>query len=179
MEDSVDGLSYSAAALVSQVTYDTGTTDDSALGYAVFGALKFSVTDNLTIQGALNYTDGANGYLWRSGDNYFGASAYLDGDSVETIAGYGGSIGMSLDLGNGRSVNVGYGMTKLDLDDAFDAGATSNATAETNQNVLVNYMWTPVKNVMMGVEYGYFNQEYYGGDSEDANRILFAAQYNF
>ena len=44
---------------------------------------------------------------------------------------------------------------------------------------MLNYMWTPVKNVMMGVEYGYFDQETYGGDSADANRILFAAQYNF
>lgn len=179
LEDSMDGFSYSAAALISQVTFDDGDDDDSALGYAVFGAAKFSVTDNLTIQGALNYTDGATGYLWRSGDNYYGASAYVDGDSIETIAAYGGSIGMSLDLGNGRSINLGYGMTKMDLDDAFDAGAATNADAETNQNIMLNYMWTPVKNVMMGVEYGYFDQETYGGDSADANRILFAAQYNF
>tara|TARA_B100000282_G_scaffold200421_1_gene146694 strand:+ start:493 stop:771 length:279 start_codon:yes stop_codon:yes gene_type:complete len=79
----MDGFSYSAAALISQVTFDDGD-DDSALGYAVFGAAKFSVTDNLTIQGALNYTDGATGYLWRSGDNYYGASAYVDGDSIRT-----------------------------------------------------------------------------------------------
>ena len=179
MEDSMDGFSYSAAALVSQVTSDDGTNDDSALGYAVFGAAKFALTDTLTIQGALNYTDGASGYLWRSGTNYFGASAYMDGTSLETIAGYGGSIGMSLDLGGGRSVNLGYGMTSLDLDDAFDAGAVLNTDPETNQNVMLNYKWTPVKNVMMGVEYAYFDQETYGGNSADANRVMFAAQYNF
>ena len=49
----MDGFSYSAAALISQVTFDDGD-DDSALGYAVFGAAKFSVTDNLTIPGALS-----------------------------------------------------------------------------------------------------------------------------
>jgi hypothetical protein len=179
LQDSADALSYSAAALVSQVTSDDGTNDDSAMGYAVFGAAKMKLSDMISVQGALNYTDGASGYLWRSGSNYYGPSAYMDGNNIETIAGYGGSVGVSLSLGGGRSVNLGYGMTKLDLDNAFDAGAVTNADPETNQNVMLNYMWTPVKSVMMGVEYAYFDQETYGGTSSDANRLMFAAQYNF
>ena len=178
-EDSAGSVSYSAAVLGSQVTADNGVIDDSAIGYAAFGALKLKLSDMFSVQGAINYTDGANGYLWRSGDNYAGASAYLDGNSVETIKGYGGSIGVSMDLGNGSSINLGYGTTKLDLDDAVSSGVVLAGAAETNQNVLVNYMWTPVKNVMMGVEYGYFNQESQGGTSTDANRLLFAAQYSF
>jgi hypothetical protein len=179
IQDSADALSYSAAVLASQVTADDGNNDDSAIGYAAFGAAKLKLTDMFAVQGAINYTDGANGYLWRSGSNYYGPSAYVDGDSLETISGYGGSVGVSMALGGGRSINVGYGMTTLDLDDAVDAGAASNATPETNQNVLVNYMWTPVQNVMMGVEYGYLDQETVGGDSTDANRVIFAAQYSF
>lgn len=179
IQDSADALSYSAAALVSQVTIDDGTNDDSAMGFAVFGAAKFALSDMISIQGALNFTDGANGYLWRSGSNYFGPSAYVDGNSIETIEGYGGSIGVSLALGGGRSINLGYGTTTLDLDDAIAAGATTNADAETNQNVMLNYMWSPVQNVMFGVEYGYFDQETVAGDSTDANRVLFAAQYSF
>jgi len=179
IQDSADALSYSAAALISQVTADDGTNDDSAMGYAVFGAAKFALSDMISIQGAINYTDGANGYLWRSGSNYFGPSAYVDGNSIETIAGYGGSIGTSVALGGGRSINLGYGTTTLDLDDAIAAGATTNADAETNQNIFLNYMWSPVKNVMFGVEYGYFDRETVAGDSTDANRLLFAAQYGF
>lgn len=179
IEDSANGLSYSAAALVSQVTADDGANDDSAIGYAVFGAAKFALSDMITVQGAINYTDGANGYLWRSGSNYFGNSAYMDGNSVETIKGYGGTVGVSLALGGGRSINLGYGMTTLDLDDAVANSGLAATAAETNQNVLLNYMWTPVQNVMMGIEYGYLDQETVGGDSSDANRLLFAAQYSF
>lgn len=179
IQDSADALSYSAAALISQVTVDDGTNDDSAMGYAVFGAASFALSDMISVQGAINYTDGANGYLWRSGDNYFGDSAYVDGTSLETIAGYGGSVGVSVALGGGRSINLGYGTTTLDLDDAIAAGAATNAEAETNQNIMLNYMWSPVQNVMMGVEYGYFDQETVAGDSTDANRVLFAAQYSF
>lgn len=178
-ENSAGLLSYSAAALLSQVTADDGNQDDSAFGYAAFGALKLQLSDMFSVQGNLNFTDGASGYLWRSGDNYFGASAYLDGSDVETIKGYGGTLGMSMDLGNGRSINLGYGTTKLDLDDAVSKGAATSAYAEINQNVLLNYMWTPVENVMMGVEYGYFDQETQGGDSTDANRVILATQYNF
>lgn len=178
-QDSSGGLSYSAAALVNQVTADDGgSVDDSAVGYAVFGAAQIKLSDMFSVQGAINYTDGANGYLWRSGSNYYGPSAYIDSGSIETIEGYGGSIGVSMELGGGRSINLGYGMTTLDLDDAVATG-TSEAQPETNQNVMLNYMWTPIQNVMMGVEYGYLDQETVGGDSTDANRLLFAAQYSF
>lgn len=179
VEDSVGDLSYSFAGLLNRISSDDGTVEDSQIAYGVFGAAKFNINDMVSIQGALTYTDGANSYLWRSGSNYYGASAYLNGDSLETIAGYGGQIGVSIGLGDGRGVKVGYGTTTLDLDDAVADGALTGADAETNQNAFVNYTWTPVKNVMMGIEYGFFDQESQGGDSSDANRLLFAAQYNF
>ena len=169
LEDSAGGLSYSAAALVKQNSYDTGTQDDSAMGYAAFVAAKMALSDMISIQGALNYSDGANAYLYRSG----GDDAYLDGTDLETISGYGGVIGTSISLGGGRSINIQYGMTQLDVD---DLGATA---LERNSSAFVNYMWTPVNNVKMGVEYGYFASENQGGDDDDANRLMFAAQYNF
>jgi hypothetical protein len=178
-EQSADALSFAASAVVNQVTSDDGTTDDSAMGYAVAGGAKLKLSDMFSVQGTLNYTDGATGYLWRSGSNYYGPSAYMDGTSIETISAYGGNVGVSMALGGGRSINVAYGMTSMDLDDAVAAGAAANSDPETNQNVFVNYMWTPVKNVMMGVEYGYFDQETVAGDSTDANRLMFAAQYSF
>ncbi len=125
-EESTGNLSYSAAALVAQVSADDGSNyDDDAVGYGVFGALKLKLSDMFSVQGAINYSDGANGYLWRSGSNYYGASGYMDGDSIETIKGYGGSLGVSMALGNGRSINLGYGMTTLDLDDGVSAGAVA------------------------------------------------------
>lgn len=170
LEDSAGGLSYSTAALIKQNTSDDGTNDESAMGYAVFGALKMALTDMISIQGALNYSDGANGYLYRSG----GADAFLDGDDLETISGIGAALGASFKLGGGSSINVVHGMTQLDVDDLNDPTAN-----ETNSTTFVNYMFTPVENVMMGVEYGRFASENQGGDDADANRVMFAAQYNF
>ena len=146
-----------------------------------------ALTDMITIQGAFNYSDGANSYLWRSGENYFGSDAYVgpNGD-VETITGYAGSIGAGINLGGGRSINIGYGMATMDYDDAKDDAAGNaailaaiNGQAETNSAIMANYQWTPVKNVMMGVEYQYLKTEDVSGEDGDANRLLFAAQYNF
>ena len=171
-EGSAGPVSFSGAGVINQVAYESSTEDDSALGYGVFGAAKFQITDMVSIQGNLQYTDGANSYLYLSG----GDDAYIDSnDSLETVSGFGGTIGTSLSLGSGSSVNVVYGMTQIDVDDDYYADSQN----ETRSNVLANYMFTPVKNVMMGVELQHWMTESKGGDSEEANRVLFAAQYNF
>src|SRR5690554_3551093 len=178
-EESQGGLSYSAAVLAHQVGYDTGAIDDDAFGFATFVAAKMALTDMITLQGTLTYTDGANSYLYRSGENFGAASAYVNGNSLETISGYGGSIGAGINLGGGRSINIGYGYVEVDWDDAVDDGVAVGGESEKNQAVMANYQWTPVKNVMMGVEYQFLKRENVDGTDGDANRILFAAQYNF
>ncbi|MEA1080822.1 DcaP family trimeric outer membrane transporter [Marinobacter qingdaonensis] len=180
LEDSAGGVSYSAAVLAHQVGYDTGTADETSFGFATFVAGKLALSDMITVQGSLSYTDGANSYLYRSGDNFGAASAYVDGaGDVETISGYGGTIGTGISLGGGRSVNIGYGMVEVDWDDAEADGVAVADESETNSAIMANYQWTPVKNVMMGVEYARLSRENVDGTDGDANRILFAAQYNF
>ncbi len=181
LEDSAGGLSYSAAVLAQQVGVDDGTNDESAFGFATFVAAKMALTDMITIQGSLSYTDGANSYLYRSGEDFGAASAYVSGGDVETISGFGGTVGTGINLGGGRSINVGYGMVTVDWDDAEnDLGAAAVAgESETNSALMANYKWTPVKNVMMGVEYQFLERENQDGSDGDANRLMFAAQYNF
>ena len=171
-------LSYSTSALLQEVGYDTGSDDDSAIGFAVFTAAKFQLTDTVTIQGNVNYTDGANGYLWRSGTNYYGEDAYLKGDSVETIVGYSANLGTTIKVGPG-SLSAVYGMTSMDWDDAADDGLDVNDKHERNTNAFLTYKWSPVKTVTLGVEYGRYEVKKVSGDEGDANRLMFAAQYNF
>ena len=176
LEDSQGGLSYSTAVMAKQTSSDDGTVDDSAIGYAAFGALKVQVSDMISIQGVINYADGAGSYLYQSGM----ADGYMNGNSLETIAGYGGALGVGINVGNGSSINIGTGMTEVDYDDAQADGVTGvNGEDESRQNAFVNYQWTPAKNVMMGVEYGYWRAETVGGNSTDANRLMYVARYSF
>src|SRR5690606_10765508 len=59
-EGSADALSFALAGLVKQNAYEneSNDTDDSAMGYGVFGAAKFKATDMVSVQGSINYTDG-------------------------------------------------------------------------------------------------------------------------
>jgi len=160
------------------------------MGYGLFVAGKVAVTDMISIQGSLNYSDGANSYMWRSGENYYADDAYVapNGD-VETITTYGGTLGTSINLGNSRSINIVYGMAHNDYDDArkdFAASADSanqlpiiDGAAETNQAIFANYQFAPVENVTMGVEYQYLMTEDVDGDDGDANRVMFMAKYSF
>ncbi len=180
-EEKKGALSYALGGLAHQVAVDDGTTDESAIGFASFIAANLAVTDHLTLQGSLNYSDGANLYLYRSGENFGAEDAYLDGDDLNTIAGYAGTVGASLDAGNGRSVNLAYGVATIDWDDAEnDLGAAAvGDKSETNQKAMINYQWSPVTNVMMGVEYAYYQRENVDSEKLNANRLMFAAQYNF
>lgn len=40
-------------------------------------------------------------------------------------------------------------------------------------------MWTPIDEVMYGVEYGYFKTDVVNKDEVDASRLMVSAQYNF
>lgn len=185
LNDSAGAFSYSAAVLLQQIAFDEGNSggqsDDSAVGYATFVEGALALNDMFTIRGSLTYTDGGNNHLYRAGDIGFGGEvAYVDGNGdLETISGYGGSAGVSADLGGGRSVNLSYGLAKVDLDDANNAGINVNDKSETNSAVMVNYQWMPVDRVTMGVEYAFFEREDFGGQDGEASRLLFAAQYDF
>ena len=174
-EGKTDALAYAVSGLVRQVAYDTGTDDDSAMGYAAFAAAKFSLSDSMTIQCALNYSDGATSYLYISP----GPDAFVDASgSLETVSGYAGTLGLSINTAGG-AFNIAYGTVMLDLDDGVNAGAIDPGTDDTRTNIFVNYQWKPTTNLMYGVELGRFEVEDQGGTDGDATRLLFAAQYNF
>lgn len=181
LQDSQGGLSYAAAVLARQIMVDDGTNDDSAMGYGMFVSARFAVSDMVTLQGALNYTDGAAAYVYRTGNNgFWGYDAYTDtsGD-LETVESTGASIGAKFDLGGNRSVNIGYGMAQQDLDDGVAAGSIAGSDAETNSMATLNYQWKPASSINMGVEYARLETENQNGSDGEANRLMFLAQYSF
>ncbi|HLV77056.1 MAG TPA: DcaP family trimeric outer membrane transporter [Marinobacter sp.] len=175
-EDKTGFGAYSLGAVAKQTTHDDGNEDDSVVGWGTFAALKFQLAERLSIQGVMNYTDGANNYLYQSG----AVDAYMDGGKLESIAGYGGALGASFSLKDKSSINAGVGFTEVDYDDAIASGAVaSDSVDETRKNVFLNYQWMPMAKVLMGVEYQYWDAQRANGDSYDANRLMFISRYSF
>lgn len=184
-EGSMDGgLSLVAAGLLRQLSVDDGANvDETAFGIGAFAGASIDLGDGVSVQGNVNFSDGANSYLYRSGLDFGGPDAYLDGDDLETVSGYGVSLGASFPVGMGQ-INVSYGITMLDLDDMKDDLALSDAALnalsnETNSNAFVNYQWSPLESVSMGVEYGYFKAERENGDTSDTSRLIYSATFSF
>jgi len=88
-EDSIDAFSYSIAGIARQLKYNTGSEKDTEMGYAAFLAGAYNAGP-LTVRGIVNMSEGANSYLYLSGDLFNGADAYVNQNgALETLSGRG------------------------------------------------------------------------------------------
>lgn len=165
------------SAVIRQLEYyDQGTSDEeSGFGWGINLEALVPLTDILTVRGAFTFGDGMGGYQYLNP----AAPAYVDSSGdVETIESMGGTLGISGALGVG-TVNLGYGISTADIDDAVAAGAVTSASNETFESIYINYMWSPVKNVRYGVEAGLHSRETQSGDEGDVVRLQAQLMYSF
>src|SRR5690554_2164504 len=170
------GLHYAAAAMLRQLEVDDGEgMDDTATGYGFNVAARYPATDRLTLRGALTWGDGIGEYL----QNNPSAPGYWDGERIETIEAWGANVGMSLTAGPG-AINLGYGISRADLDDALEAElAGVEGANERFEAVHLNYIWSPMERVSYGVEAGYHTRKVANGRDGDALRLQGMVRYDF
>ena len=174
-EDSMGDFSYSIAGIARQLKYDTGSEKDTEMGYGAFAAGAYHAGP-VTLRAIVNASEGANSYLYLSGDYFNGADAYVDTNGkLQTLSGDGGALGLSYQISPQYSLNASHGYTDVELGDPTVGG---NA-GRKNKNTFLNLMWTPNERLMYGIEYGYFETELDDGREEDASRVMVAAQYSF
>ena len=174
-EDSMGDFSYSIAGIARQLKYDTGSEKDTEMGYGAFAAGAYHAGP-VTLRAIVNASEGANSYLYLSGDYFNGADAYVDTNGkLQTLSGDSGALGLSYQISPHYSLNASHGYTDVELGDPTVGG---NA-GRKNKNTFLNLMWTPNERLMYGIEYGYFETELADGREEDASRVMVAAQYSF
>ncbi|MDN3518635.1 DcaP family trimeric outer membrane transporter [Aquisalimonas lutea] len=178
-ESSAGPVNFSVGAVANQFGFDNGTTDDNATGFGAFGAVSSEVTPGTTIRGALTAGDGIGSYLYVNP----AAPGYVDGNDIETISAFGGTVSVTQAIGPG-ALTVAYAHATADIDDAVDDGALAGSAPETNESLFANYIWSPVDQVSYGIEAGWHRQSYQdqlsnGDDDSDGVRIQASAQYSF
>jgi hypothetical protein len=174
-ENRMGEFSYSIAGIARQLKYDTGSEKDTEMGYGAFAAGAYHAGP-VTLRAIVNASEGANSYLYLSGDYFNGADAYVDTNGkLQTLSGDGGAVGLSYQISPQYSLNASHGYTDVDLGDTTVGG---NA-GRKNKNTFLNLMWTPNERLMYGIEYGYFETELTDDREEDASRVMVAAQYSF
>lgn len=170
-------LAYSVAAVGRRLSVDNTASgvDDSAIGWGLSTAARVKASEALTLRGALTYGDGIGEYL----QNNPSAPAFVNGNSVDTITAWGANLGASLAVGPG-AVNLGYGISRADLDDVRDAGLSGGEGANKQfEAVHLNYIWSPMKRVGYGVEAGYHTRKVADGRDGDALRLQGMIKYAF
>ncbi|MEQ6889814.1 hypothetical protein ABE957_14150 [Halomonas sp. CS7] len=173
------GVDYSASALLRQLEVESedglSGIDDSATGWGLNLAARYRASERLTLRGALTYGDGIGEYL----QNNPSAPGYLSEGEIDTVTAWGANVGMSLRTGPG-AINLGYGISSADLDDAREAGIAGVEGANEQFEALhLNYIWSPIERVSYGLEAGYHTREVVDGRDGDALRLQGMVKYRF
>ena len=162
--------SVSARALVENYK----SADDSDTAWGLAAGVNYQVMDPLKISADVSYVDGNSNYLYGSN------SAYVVNNSNGKIAqneAFGVQVGGTYKFNEKLRSTLAYGA--LFADDSTDY-ATSNSTAnEEVYQAWINFIYSPVKPLDLGVEYINGKRDTFAGNSYKDNRVGLMAKYSF
>ena len=162
--------SVSARALVENYK----SADDSDTAWGLAAGVNYQVMDRLKISADVSYVDGNSNYLYGSN------SAYVVNTSNGKIAqneAFGVQVGGTYKFNEKLRSTLAYGA--LFADDSTDY-ATSNPTAnEEVYQAWINFIYSPVKPLDLGVEYINGKRDTFAGNSYKDNRVGLMAKYSF
>jgi hypothetical protein len=167
---SAGSLSYSAALMLRQIAYNDGTNDESEMGYAVSLSGKYAMNNGDDVKFMLS-----SGALGR----YIALNAFRDGGieadgSIDLNNVTGGFVAYKHMWSPQMRSTVSYAFADADNSDAI----TSDITKSIN-NIYVNLMYSPTKQLTFGGEYILAERETESGANGDLSRIQFTSKLSF
>ena len=161
--------SVSARALVENYK----SANDSDTGWGVAAGVNYQVMDPLKLSADVSYVDGNSNYL--HGSN----SAYVVNTSNGKIAqneAFGVQVGGTYKFNEKLRSTLAYGA--LFADDGTDYATNPTANEEVYQ-AWINFIYSPVKPLDLGVEYINGKRDTFAGNSYKDNRVGLMAKYSF
>ena len=162
--------SVSARALVENYK----SADDSDTAWGLAAGVNYQVMDPLKISADVSYVDGNSNYLYGSNSSYVVDGA--NGKIAQNEA-FGVQVGGTYKFNEKLRSTLAYGA--LFADDGTDY-ATLNSTAnEEVYQAWINFIYSPVKPLDLGVEYINGKRDTFAGNSYKDNRVGLMAKYSF
>ncbi|RSE23674.1 DcaP family trimeric outer membrane transporter [Acinetobacter johnsonii] len=162
--------SVSARALVENYK----SADDSDTAWGLAAGVNYQVMDPLKISADVSYVDGNSNYLYGSNSSYVVDGA--NGKIAQNEA-FGVQVGGTYKFNEKLRSTLAYGA--LFADDSTDY-ATLNSTAnEEVYQAWINFIYSPVKPLDLGVEYINGKRDTFAGNSYKDNRVGLMAKYSF
>ncbi len=162
----------SARALVEHYKSEAANDDKTGWGAAV--GTNYQVTEPLKVSADVSYVKGNNNYLY--GNN--ADPAYkLDGNSIEQNETIGVQVGATYKFSPQLRSTLAYGA--LFADDGTDYARLNDGANEKVQQAWINFIYSPVKPVDLGIEYINGERETFKGQKFSDDRVGFMARYSF
>ena len=162
--------SVSARALVENYK----SADDSDTAWGLAAGVNYQVMDPLKISADVSYVDGNSNYLYGSN------SAYVVNTSNGKIAqneAFGVQVGGTYKFNEKLRSTLAYGA--LFADDGTDYARLNKAANEEVYQAWINFIYSPVKPLDLGVEYINGKRDTFAGNSYKDNRVGLMAKYSF
>ncbi len=170
----VGGLSWSAAGIVRELSYENSTADDSQMGYGLSLSGKWMLgKDDLRFM--FNYGDALGRYLGLNSfnDGYVGAN----GD-IETIDQWGAFVSYQHFWSPKWSSSFSLSASQAD-NPSVNEFSPAGSLAESYQSLHGSLWYHPAPKYSMGGELIYASKELEDGRDGDMSRMQFAVKYAF
>lgn len=162
----------SASARVLVEKYKSQLANDDKTGWGVAVGTDFKVSDPLKLFADASYVVGDNSYLYGSNTPYA-----VDGNSIEQNEFVAVQVGGTYKVLPNLRSTLAYGAQFAD--DGTDFARLNASANEKVQQAWINFIYTPVKPIDLGVEYVNGKRETFAGQSYKDNRVGLMAKYSF
>ncbi|MDM1486502.1 DcaP family trimeric outer membrane transporter [Acinetobacter towneri] len=162
--------SASARALVEHYKSEAANDDKTGWGAAV--GTNYQVTEPLKVSADVSYVKGNSNYLYGSNSAF-----YVDTNSIEQNEAFGVQVGATYKFSPQLRSTLAYGA--LFADDGTDYARLNDGANEKVQQAWINFIYSPVKPVDLGIEYLNGERETFNGQKFSDDRVGFMARYSF
>ncbi|WP_180044533.1 MULTISPECIES: DcaP family trimeric outer membrane transporter [unclassified Acinetobacter] len=160
----------SARALVEHYKSEAANDDKTGWGAAV--GTNYQVAEPLKVSADVSYVKGNSNYLY--GNN---TAFVVDGNSIEQNETIGVQVGATYNFSPQLRSTLAYGA--LFADDGTDYARINDDANEKVQQAWINFIYSPVKPVDLGIEYINGERETFKGQKFSDDRVGFMARYSF
>ncbi|EZQ02381.1 DcaP family trimeric outer membrane transporter [Acinetobacter sp. Ver3] len=161
----------SARALIENYKSDTAGDDKTGFGVAI--GTNYQISEPLKVSADVSYVKGNSNYLYGSNSAYV-VDANNNIEQNEFIA---TQVGATYKFSPQLRSTLAYGAHYAD--DSTGYAKTNPSANETVQQAWINFIYTPVKPVDLGVEYINGKREIFAGQSYNDDRVGLMAKYSF
>ncbi|MEX5287442.1 DcaP family trimeric outer membrane transporter [Acinetobacter towneri] len=162
--------SASARALVEHYKSEAANDDKTGWGAAV--GTNYQVAEPLKVSADVSYVKGNSNYLY--GNN---SAFVVDGNSIEQNETIGVQVGATYKFSPQLRSTLAYGA--LFADDGTDYARLNAEANEKVQQAWINFIYSPVKPVDLGIEYINGERKNFDGKKFSDDRVGFMARYSF